>query len=268
MININYIEFVMKLQENLEEFSLPPDNGKQQQIRKRIADDLAIAVIELVLNLRPKLVLEIGAHEARFSREIKQKLPDSRVVAFEANPGVYGKYKKIIEPAGVEYLFQCIADENRLYDFSVPIKEGEGERVTMGSIHTDNVTKAYSTYQVKGRRLDDFLNNNIEANAMWVDVEGAIGSVLAGAKYTLRKTVLLFAELEATARWNGQMLDVDVIAELANYKLYPVLRDIHRHKWQCNIVFLHEDVLRSPAVLEICNRFINKTVNHVRNESN
>jgi FkbM family methyltransferase len=268
-VNTDYLEFMLKLQEELQICALPKDTTKQPKARAVTVNDLAATVAELVLHLKPKTILEIGAHEASFSRTIKQKLPDSRVVAFEANPQVHEKFKAIVEATGVEYRFQCIADENRTYDFLIPGKEPGKEVTTMGSIHNTNIwsMETMKKYQVEGRRLDDFLGDGIATNAMWVDVEGAIGSVLAGAENALKHTVLFFAELEATARWDGQILDVDVIAKLAEQGLYPVLRDIQRHKWQHNIVFLHQDVLRSPAVLQICARFMAKTLAHVRAET-
>ena len=260
-----YFEFMMKLQESLHYHALPRDKNDHGLARQRTVDDLSAAVTQMVYHLKPQIVLEIGAHGAEFSQSIKLKMPKTRVVAFEANPGVHEKYREEVEATGVEYRFQCIADENRTYQFNVPATTKEHS--TMGSLLTNTVAEAASTYDVQGQRLDDFLGNVESRNVMWVDVEGAVGSVLSGAEKSLENCLLLFAELEATPRWEGQILDSDVIQKLAQFGLYPVLRDIQRHKWQHNIVFMREECMADPAILRICGDFISKTVGHVRLES-
>ncbi|MCK8780573.1 FkbM family methyltransferase [Rhizobium sp. NTR19] len=260
-----YPEFTMKLQEALHYHALPRDKNEHGQARQRTVDDLSAAVMQMVHYLKPQIVLEIGAHGAEFSRSVKLAMPDARVVAFEANPGVHGRYREEVEALGVEYHFQCIADENRTYRFNVPATTKEHS--TMGSLLTNQRAPAESTYEVQGQRLDDFLGEDGLNNAMWVDVEGAVGSVLAGAEKSLQKCILFFAELEASPRWEGQVLDREVIQQLAGFGLFPVLRDIQRHKWQHNIVFLRQEALTDPAILSICSEFFKKTVGHVRLES-
>lgn len=260
-----YLNFMMKLQESLHYHSLPSDKSLHRDARKKTVADLSRAVSQMVLHLKPEVVMEIGAHGAEFSQSIKSNLAASRVIAFEANPIVHEKFRRQVEASGVEYLFKCIADENRNYKFSVP--GAETEQSTMGSVLNYKPMDTYATYEVPGHRLDDFFDGNIRSNAMWVDVEGAIGAVLSGAENSLKNCVLFYAELEATARWEGQILDGDVIAKLASYGLFPVLRDIQRHKWQHNVLFLRSSALSDPAILKICSDFLKATVGHVRKET-
>jgi FkbM family methyltransferase len=252
-----YFKLIMKMQEKILFQSLPKEPDLHPPARKRISDDLSKAVQKLVAHLAPETVLEIGAHEASFSRRMKSALPRSRIVAFEANPVVFDTYKSRVLGTGVDYQFKCIADENRSYKFSVP--GTDRAHPTMGSVLRYTKSDAFATYDVDGVRLDDFLGPVTTPNAMWIDVEGAIGSVLAGAASSLTHCVLLFAELEAIERWEGQMLDVEVIALLASHGLVPVLRDIQRHKWQHNILFIREKSLSDPVVQKVCLDFIDRS---------
>ena len=87
--------------------------------------------------------------------------------------------------------------------------------------------------------LDGFLGDvsNL-ANAMWIDVEGALALVFDGAGRTLRNCQALYVEMESSARWEGQMIDTDVVSSLSAYGLKPVLRDIQKTCLQYNAIFV------------------------------
>ena len=89
--------------------------------------------------------------------------------------------------------------------------------------------------------LDGFLGDAADSNnAMWIDVEGALAYVLNGAKRTLRNCQALYLEAESEPRWEGQMIDAEVISHLANYGLKPVVRDIQREWGQYNVVLMRQ----------------------------
>jgi FkbM family methyltransferase len=54
--------------------------------------------MSLCAKLKPTVTLEIGAFEASFSREMKKRLPDARVVAYEANPST-DEHEQVSVPA-------------------------------------------------------------------------------------------------------------------------------------------------------------------------
>ena len=43
---------------------------------------------EIARHIKPALAIEIGTHEAAWSRRLRAVLPDTRCLAFEANPAV------------------------------------------------------------------------------------------------------------------------------------------------------------------------------------
>ena len=255
-MNQPYSEFTVKAQGRWLESSLPKERRLAAPARRRITAKLVRCFHRLLGEMKPDTVLEIGAHQAEFSREIKERiLPGARVVAFEANPEVHARHKEMVQAAGVEFRHQCVADENRTYRFDIPVRDGRNLS-TMGSLLRDTGEKSFVTHEVEGVRLDDFLGDDEGTNAMWVDVEGAIGSVLDGARNSLGRCLAFYAEVETTSRWKDQRLDVDVIRQLAEYGLVPVLRDVYRRTWQYNILFIRESELLNPRVENLCSSFV------------
>lgn len=114
---MSYPDFMMKLQESVLNEQLPKGSDARRRFRQITVRSLSDVVSSLVTYLEPAIVLEIGAHAAEFSRSVKGALPNSRVVAFEANPNVYDHHHDDVMSTGVEYVEKCIADENKNYTF-------------------------------------------------------------------------------------------------------------------------------------------------------
>ena len=53
----------------------------------------------------------------------------------------------------------------------------------------------------------------------------------------------LYLEVESEPRWEGQMIDAEVISHLASYGLKPVVRDVQQEAWR-----QYNDFLRMRGV--------------------
>jgi len=210
---------------------------------------LAAQFEELSAALRPALTLEIGAHEASFSKRMRAKLPDARVVAFEANPAVHTRYAKTVVGAGVEYVNKAMAETVSQLRFVVPRADSGRPATGGGSLMEVAVAPAGTVeLMVDAVPLDAFLGDAADApNVMWIDVEGAVGRVLQGAERALRACHALYVEVETDHRWSGQIVDVEVVERLLPFGLIPVLRDIQKRN-QYNLLFVREDWLAHPEV--------------------
>ena len=80
-------------------------SGGSQALRRGSGD----VVLRRCGELAPDLFIEAGAKDACASRRFREGLPDARVVAFEANPFTFKRFKKKIDyPAeGVEYVHRA-----------------------------------------------------------------------------------------------------------------------------------------------------------------
>ena len=212
--------------------------GSSKTIKQRqaVGRRLKKTFVDLVNRLNVPLVLEIGAHAGSFSKTIKKSRPETRVVAFEAHPHVYARHAAAMERAGVEYLNLCIAEREGDTMLKVPKKDG-AEALNMGSLLRHKRLTEWSEYPVRAVALDGFLGDAAQlSNVLWIDVEGALAQVFAGAERTLRNCQAIYVEMEAVARWEGQWIDTDVVSHLANYGLKPVLRDIQKRRFY-NAIF-------------------------------
>lgn len=197
----------------------------------------------LCLWIEPTVVLEIGAHEATFSRWAAESLGSASVQAFEANPHVYAKYADELSGTGVDYRHLAVGPVNGEVQLNVPravrgIERPLTNRMASLGVHTE----AGDTLQVSvpAVRLDDHLNlGPADVVVAWIDVEGANAPVLSSAGSVLERVAGIFIEVESETTWEGQWLDTDVAHFLRSHGFLPVARDVIRGRpHQYNVVFL------------------------------
>jgi FkbM family methyltransferase len=218
---------------------------------------------DLCVEVGPTLSLEIGAHEAGFSRWIKAAAPDARVVAFEANPFVHEKFAAGHDDSGVEYLHLAISETNGPVELGIPRQfhnEEKGRRFRkhktnrMASLASHRYAEDVDTVTVPSTPLDDFVSvADDDVIVAWIDVEGASAAVLASGEKVLSKASLVYIEVENEPVWDGQWLDVDVARFFARCGLVPVFRDVQRSH-QYNVVFVSAEIASDPRIARLCNR--------------
>lgn len=240
-------QFCLESQAKLLLASLCAEPERDKAQRGAITAALSEQFVDLVVMLKPDLVLEIGAHEASFSSRVANALPASRVIAFEAHPHVYDKHKARVLADKVDYRHACVSDGPGTVTLKVPLKQSNEKR-TMGSLLIDTRAKGFVDYQVPGDTLDAHLGAEAQrTNVMWIDVEGAIGQVLSGAAQAIDNCQALYAEVEVEPRWKGQMVEKDVTRILTERGMTPVLRDIQRQvegrEWQHNVLYVRNSLL-------------------------
>lgn len=241
---------------------VPNDPPETRSRLNGINADLEVCVRNICKALAPELVLEIGAHRATFSRVMRIRLPEARVVAFEGNRDTFDRHQAENLAAGVEYLHLCVADAPGTVQFHVPrAKESGKVKHAMGSLLKDKVLAGRAAMELEVREvpavtLDGFLGEEADrTKVMWVDVEGAIGTVLGGAGRSLDSCLAFYAEVENVARWDGQMLDRELVELMGAHGLRPVLRDLQR-TWQYNLLFLSDAALAVPGVRDLCEGYL------------
>jgi FkbM family methyltransferase len=224
------------------------------QGRKLSVESLRRLFFALHEVLQPQVVLEIGAKEATFSRTMRKALPNAKVIAFEANPFVYAKQRKLADPIaeGVDYRHLAVSDRTGEISFFVqtrrgtkPVKRTVGSNSLMarlGDVETEEVT-------VASTRIDELIAaEKLEGSkTAWIDVEGAIGLVLAGLGPVLDQFTMVFAEVEEREFWADQWTWPKVQAFFAERGFHAVARDFE-YEGQNNVLFVRADVLHQVAV--------------------
>jgi FkbM family methyltransferase len=209
---------------------------------------------ELCQRVRPTIGLEIGAHEASFSKWLKEASPETRCLAFEANPHVFEKHANRLAGLGVEYLHLAIGSTNGPVELVIPTSvRHKGRRLSnrMASLSRHTEADSSEAVQVDSRRLDDFLTAGPDDRLVaWVDVEGATEIVLGSGPAVMARTSLVYIEVEREAKWEDQWLDVDVARYLAGLGFVPIARDTQRPH-QYNVIFASAELAADPEVARL-----------------
>lgn len=233
---------------------------RDREGRKVSARQLRQVFYGLQRALKPVHFIEAGAHNAATSLKIRNVSPDTNVIAFEANPHNFNKFSARTDftAAGVDYRLNALTDAEGPVTFNVLVEEGGVARAP-ASGRSSLLTRADATARheevtVSGTTLDACFGDQTGTLALWVDVEGAAGKVLAGAARTLPRVQSMMIEVETRAFWSGQWLHTDICAHLMGLGLIPVARDFEfRH--QFNILFVHPAVLADTQALAVLEQF-------------
>jgi len=191
--------------------------------------------------LKPDLSLEVGAHEAKYSRRMRDICPDIPVVAFEASPIVYEHFRAAQDFAGlgVTYLNKAVSDVDGFVALHL-IDEDDGisgRNSLLPRAKNDLPAVARTVSSVRGDAvIEEYGGRNV---ALWIDVEGASGAILRGFEKSLttHRISSIFIEVEVSEMWENQWRDTEVIQALLNKNYVPAFCD---NEWgaQYNIIFV------------------------------
>jgi FkbM family methyltransferase len=148
-----------------------------------IADE---KILNLFINIQslinPDISIEIGAHDADFSKEMKSFGVD--IFAFEASPYVYNRFKNDMEE--INYINKAVSDKNENIKFEIQM-DVDPSIAGNNSIKNRNEKKDYSYIEIESVSVDEYFKDiNFSNGALWIDVEGASREVLFGAKERLK----------------------------------------------------------------------------------
>lgn len=211
--------------------------------RLRSNEELVRLLFDVQAALKPSVFVEVGAFDARFSREARAQHPNARVVAFEGNPYNHEAWTAAVDYAalGVEYLHTLVSDQNGFCDMLIERRRGGLDRPKVkGSdsmMTRTDTTAEYETRKIPSVRLDDFFGGDPASYCLWIDVEGATEKVFLGAEKTLTQTNSILIEVEEYPYWSGQWLFDDVESFLSARGFFPIARDF-QDAHQFNVLFL------------------------------
>lgn len=213
--------------------------------RLRSCADLTEFFFQLVRVLQPDLFIEAGAKDASSSKYARKFIPDARIVAFEANPYTFDRFKGGFSKTSVEYLNLALSNEVGSIAFNVnigtdgaPRADGRGSLMRFDGDFED--ISGTQEVTADATTLDIFFENYAyESSALWIDVEGASEMVLGGASATLHKADVAIIEVEDREYWSDQWLRSDVMEYFYEHGLIPLSRDF-QSRYLYNIVFVRQ----------------------------
>lgn len=239
------------------------------------------AYIAIQKVLTPMTSVEIGAHFAEYSREMRQNFPSIDIIAAEANPYVYKIVTEAIDfnKLNIQYTNIAISSASEPMQFHVLRNKSTHKLYSnrgMGSLipfadtqyltDRDLYTEIIEVPCTTGERF--ILENTLGSTfSLWIDVEGANEVVLKSLEPLLAtgKVLSIYIEVEQSVRWEKQWLDSDVTEYLLNFNYVPLIRDAQT-KIQYNTIYVHADAI-DFAIIEIKDEYINwiRQINHIHN---
>jgi 2-O-methyltransferase len=224
--------------------------------RAAVSELVRETFFDLVTAAGTDLCVEVGAHEATFSRTVAERLPAARCVAFEANPFVFRRYFETLSAIdNVQYIHAAVGRHGGIAELHIPRKlhgkdKPKGNRT--GSLLVNARATQSEVVAVPCVALDDAFraSNRQRTTSVWMDVEGALGEVFAGGSEFFAGVALLYVELYRRSPWRGQMSEPDAYEFLSERGLHPLLRDCERP--QLYNVILCRDGAVPEAALERC----------------
>lgn len=224
--------------------------------RRKSRDDLQQLFYGLQKALKPQAVLEIGAYRAEFA--VRMARAGIEAHAFEANPYNHRKFADEIAATGYPISYRNCAMGDRDGEVAFEIKRRvNGAEVSPGARNNSLMRRAsdfgeveYETVTVPSVTLETYLKRNgltQKTFSAWIDVEGALGKVMAGFGNGLKHCLSAIVEVEEVAYWDGQILFSEVVEAFHRAGFVPVARDFES-RFQYNIVFLKAALLRDPTV--------------------
>jgi len=229
----------------------------------RMEERLADFFCTVSARVEPTHVLEIGAHEASFSKWAAEHLPAARVTAFEANPYVYEEYAAELAATRVDYLNLAVGPVSGEVELLLPRSVGGAYRSRasrMGSLQAHTRAGKVERVTVPSVRLEDHVRlGEGDRVVSWIDVEGATRQVLEGSGSLLDRTHAAMVEVESTEKWEGQWLDVDVAAFLRSHGLVPLVRDLTPRPDQYNVIFVRAEHADDPDLVQGAARVMRRT---------
>ncbi|MEJ8572066.1 FkbM family methyltransferase [Microbaculum marinum] len=240
-------------------FDDPATRDKPLKEREPITKILEETLYEIIDIADPGIFVEVGAFEGSFSKQMKAKYPDRPVIALEANPRVYAHFFEDLNAADVSYHNLAASSSNGPMKMYIPtvIAGKEMPKIgRMGSLLQVGLRDSETTeVMVSAVTLDQFLaGKDLKGGCFWIDVEGALDQVLAGARNALKDAAIVYAEIEIAPVWKEQALSQSVIDTLATIGLELAARDCQ--KWfQYNALFLNKSLQEDPRVQDLLTRF-------------
>ena len=183
---------------------------KKDEVLRKALDGIALAT-------SPDVIADVGCFNGNEIARFHALCPQAACHAFEANEHNIASYiSPRADVAGITINYLAVADYDGEIEFNIVEPEGGEEdwRRGAGSLNKRTDDLATTTVKVPCTRLDTYFQHEILENRtflLWIDVEGALDRVIAGAEQVLKRTIVLRAELERHAFWQDQKLANEIL---------------------------------------------------------
>ena len=227
--------------------------GRLHDLLRRFGYEITPLPVDRLLRRQPDVILDVGANEGQFGRDLRRRGFEGRIVSFEPIPQVFARLRTAAqgdadwaihnEALGAERTRLPIHVANHDASSSL-LPPSERMDTFAGFLEFD------ASSEVDVARLDDRIDTLCAPGdrvAMKVDVQGYESAVLDGAEATLGRLDALLLELSFTPLYEGEPPIEDVIARLrtsgfAPAYIAPAFVQRPSRRWiQADVLFIRDD---------------------------
>lgn len=194
---------------------------------------------------KPEIILDIGSRDGRESMKFRSISPESRIIAFEANPYNYESMLNDIKLNGSDVVIvnKAVSNHTGNIDF-FRIETDEEWKSGASSIFSRTSDNDNEKIEIPVITLDEYLSGISDKGkiAMWIDVEGAAFNVLDGARETMPNTLFVHVEVETDYIWENQKIKKDVDEVMSACGMRELARPwSSNHKKQFDVLYINDD---------------------------
>ena len=175
------------------------------------AEDLK-DIIKWPGGVRPH-ILDIGANQGQFAREMRETFGNAFIYSIEANPICEVKLQKGMKHGTVnEYQIVALGKEEDTLDFFRNKTKPQGKGASFYPEITDTNLECV---KIPVRRLDDVIPTD-HYHLIKIDVQGAEADVITGGETTIQKAKYVILELAITPYNENAPLGMELVEQMNN----------------------------------------------------
>jgi len=213
----------------------------------------------LLFIFKPDLIFDIGSLDGTDGIRIKNLLPNSKVVSFEANSLNFKKMQDnpVFHDRNILIINKAVSDFDGELDFyeeeKFIKKDGKDNRhggVSSTRVRIDNISKGHKRVRVQAIRADSFvldLPNLPKRIALWIDVEGGAYEVLNGLHKVKDLVSFIHVEVETEQVWKNQKTKNEILLLLEREGFVTIARS--RKLLQHDIVLVNKKHFLDKKIL-------------------
>ncbi|WP_026899006.1 FkbM family methyltransferase [Daejeonella oryzae] len=192
--------------------------------------------------ISPKIVLDIGAYEGNWARDLKNIFPDAQILMIEGQTSKSEILKTVCKNnTGIDYHIALLGASSKLVNFNI--------YDTASSVLEEN----NQTEAIKEERelicLDNLLLNSLyhKPDMIKIDTQGYELEVLKGSENTLKYASMVLLEVSLIDIYRDCPLVADVLAFMAerDFVLFDICSLMHRPLdgalYQSDFLFVKKD---------------------------
>lgn len=173
--------------------------------QRRIAPDFVDVMNEKNINI----VLDVGANDGDYGREIRDRGYKGLIVSFEPNPKAYDRLKRSIGGDSNWLAYPCaLGEKDGDADLSVAENDAMSSFKGLTEFGQGTGAKATGAVKVKTSRLDSFLGERPELMKniyLKIDTQGFEMEVLRGAGNMLSRIAVVQAEIALVHTYRDEL---------------------------------------------------------------